>query len=195
MAKLEYRSKSLEYTIDGVPKNTKVIIGSDDGALIPVLLPPTVIDFDSDKLLNLAMDEFFNLHFASRYSKKQFDDLNQKIENETNQTKKELVDQQNFLNLVADILATAVPNLFSHQYRQMMAFIPKAVSGITYPEGSYVTVPHDDKFEDSGEGSLVLVKVMTSNGLKYSGETYEQLKNGGLFNRGGINFMPYAPQK
>lgn len=69
---LEYFSKSQEY--DGAAKAfaTKVTLVNNEGANVPVFLPPDAIDLSNSELYELAMDKHYQDNFPQRAEKEKF---------------------------------------------------------------------------------------------------------------------------
>lgn len=72
MSKLEFFAKSQEYDQTGRASGTKVMLGTADGGLLPVFLPPDVIDLSNSELYELAMEQHYQINFPQRAENEKF---------------------------------------------------------------------------------------------------------------------------
>lgn len=79
MSKLEFFAKSQEYDQTGRASGTKVMLGTADGGLLPVFLPPDVIDLSNSELYELAMDKLYQDNFPQRFEKEKFIEYEQAL--------------------------------------------------------------------------------------------------------------------
>lgn len=79
MSKLEFFAKSQEYDQTGRASGTKVMLGTADGGLLPVFLPPDVISLSNSELFELAMEQHYQINFPQRAEKEKFEQHEQAL--------------------------------------------------------------------------------------------------------------------
>ena len=81
MAKLEYKGKSQEYDYGtGLPSATKVILGTDAGAFVPILLAADKINLSNTELYELAMQQLYEENFPNKAENEKFSAVDEKME-------------------------------------------------------------------------------------------------------------------
>lgn len=136
MSKLEFFAKSQEYDQTGRASGTKVMLGTADGGLLPVFLPPDVIDLSNSELYELAMDKLYQDNFPQRFEREKFIEYEQALntlKEVTERAEAGTVSNKAAVDNAILEMTELVANIYADIFTKLQAFAQQA--GIELPDG------------------------------------------------------------
>lgn len=173
MAKLEFKSKSLDFDINN-NKKTHVILTDSNGSTVHIFLEESAIDLPNADLYKLSMQQHYENNFPGKAEEEKFDEVKARFES---------------LGVVMDVLLSLAistkEGLPIPTYKKVASVVKPLIPDKRYTNGDIISMPYP--YNTNAKWSLntptiFVFNIPTNDGYTYKNQTVAEMLQKGALN-------------